>query len=61
MSDGDSMARLGTPACLAFPFRVGAAGPAGKRRGGQVTRETRTGPVHTPGAAGFSSLFGGRG
>ena len=28
MSESDSMARLGTPACLAFPFRVGAAGPA---------------------------------
>ena len=58
MSDGDSMARLGTPACLAFPFRVGAAGPAVSRGADYVREQIEQVLFTTPGERVFRSEFG---
>ena len=58
MSDGDSMARLGTPACLAFPFRVGAAGPAVSRGADHVREQIEQILFTTPGERVFRSEFG---
>jgi len=58
MSDGDSMARLGTPACLAFPFRVGAAGPAVSRGADHVREQIEQVLFTTPGERVFRSEFG---
>src|SRR5215831_2123151 len=58
MSDGDSIARLGTPACLAFPFRVGAAGPAVSRGAGHAREQIEQVLFTTPGERVFRSEFG---
>jgi hypothetical protein len=58
MSDGDSIARLGTPACLAFPFRVGAAGPAVSRGVDHVREQIEQVLFTTPGERVFRSEFG---
>lgn len=58
MTDGDSMARLGTPACLAFPFRVGAAGPAVSRGADHVREQIEQVLFTTPGERVFRSEFG---
>jgi hypothetical protein len=58
MSNGDSMARLGTPACLAFPFRVGAAGPAVSRGADHVRAQIEQVLFTTPGERVFRSEFG---
>ena len=58
MSEGDSMARLGTPACLAFPFRVGAAGPAVSRGADYVREQIEQVLFTTPGERVFRSEFG---
>lgn len=58
MSEGDAMARLGTPACLAFPFRVGAAGPAVSRGADYVREQIEQVLFTTPGERVFRSEFG---
>ena len=58
MSESDSMARLGTPACLAFPFRVGAAGPAVSRGADYVREQIEQVLFTTPGERVFRSEFG---
>src|SRR5262245_62717518 len=57
MSNGDSMARLGTPACLSFPFRVGAAGPAVSRGADHVREQIEQVLFTTPGERVFRSEF----
>ena len=52
------MARLGTPACLAFPFRVGAAGPAVSRGADYVREQIEQVLFTTPGERVFRSEFG---
>jgi hypothetical protein len=59
MSDGDSVARLGTPACLAFPFRVGASGPAVSRGTAHAREQIEQVLFTTPGERVFRSEFGG--
>jgi hypothetical protein len=59
MSDSDSVARLGTPACLAFPFRVGASGPAVSRGAAHVREQIEQVLFTTPGERVFRSEFGG--
>ena len=58
MSEGDAMARLGTPACLAFPFRVGAAGPVVSRGADHVREQIEQVLFTTPGERVFRSEFG---
>lgn len=58
MSDSDSVARLGTPACLAFPFRVGASGPAVSRGAAHVRDQIEQVLFTTPGERVFRSEFG---
>jgi hypothetical protein len=58
MSNGVSVARLGTPACLAFPFRVGAAGPAVSRGADHVREQIEQVLFTTPGERVFRSEFG---
>src|SRR6266702_2596815 len=58
MSDSDSVTRLGTPACLAFPFRVGAAGPAVSRGTDHVHEQIEQVLFTTPGERVFRSEFG---
>jgi hypothetical protein len=58
MSEGDAMARLGTPACLAFPFRVGPAGPAVSRGADYVREQIEQVLFTTPGERVFRSEFG---
>jgi uncharacterized protein len=58
MSNGDSMARLGTPACLAFPFRVGAGGPVVSRGADHVRAQIEQVLFTTPGERVFRSEFG---
>lgn len=58
MSDGDSVTRLGTPACLAFPFRVGPAGPLVSRGADHVREQIEQVLFTTPGERVFRSDFG---
>ena len=58
MSNGDSVARLGTPACLAFPFRIGAAGPSVSRGADHVREQIEQVLFTTPGERVFRSEFG---
>jgi len=58
MSNGDPIARLGTPACLAFPFRVGAAGPTVSRGADHVREQIEQVLFTTPGERVFRSEFG---
>jgi hypothetical protein len=58
MSDGASLARLGTPTCLAFPFRVGAAGPAVSRGADHVREQIEQVLFTTPGERVFRAEFG---
>ena len=58
MSNGDSITRLGTPACLAFPFRVGAAGPTVSRGADHVREQIEQVLFTTPGERVFRSEFG---
>jgi uncharacterized protein len=58
MSNGDSIGRLGTPACLAFPFRVGAAGPTVSRGADHVREQIEQVLFTTPGERVFRSEFG---
>jgi len=58
MSNGDSIARLGTPACLAFPFRVDAAGPTVSRGADHVREQIEQVLFTTPGERVFRSEFG---
>ncbi len=59
MTDTDGLARLGTPACLAFPFRVGASGPAVSRGAAHVRELIEQVLFTTPGERVFRSEFGG--
>jgi phage baseplate assembly protein W len=58
MSDSDSVTRLGTPACLAFPFRVGEGGPAVSRGADHVREQIEQVLFTTPGERVFRSEFG---
>jgi hypothetical protein len=58
MSERDPLARLGTPACLAFPFRVGADGPAVSRGAAHVREQIEQVLFTTPGERVFRSEFG---
>lgn len=58
MSSGDPVARLGTPACLAFPFRIGAAGPAVSRGADHVRELIEQVLFTSPGERVFRSEFG---
>jgi hypothetical protein len=58
MSNGDSGARLGTPACLAFPFRIGAEGPSVSRGADHVRQQIEQVLFTTPGERVFRSEFG---
>jgi Bacteriophage baseplate protein W len=58
MSNGDAMTRLGTPACLTFPFRVGAAGPTVSRGADHVREQIEQVLFTTPGERVFRSEFG---
>ena len=58
MSDSNSVARLGTPACLAFPFRVGAAGPAVSRGADHLREQIEQVLFTTPGERVYRSEFG---
>jgi uncharacterized protein len=58
MSQSDSTARLGTPACLAFPFRVAAAGPMVSRGATHVREQIEQVLFTTPGERIFRSEFG---
>src|SRR5262245_13761647 len=58
MTDRDALARLGRPACLAFPFRVGASGPAVSRGGAHVRELIEQVLFTTPGERVFRSEFG---
>jgi phage baseplate assembly protein W len=58
MSNGNSIARLGTPACLAFPFRIGAAGPTVSRGADHVREQIEQVLFTTPGERVFRSEFG---
>ena len=49
MSDGGSVTRLGSPACLAFPFRVAATGPAVSRGADHVREQIEQVLFTTPG------------
>jgi phage baseplate assembly protein W len=50
--------RLGTPACLAFPFRVGASGPAVSRGAEHVREQIEQVLFTTPGERVFRPEFG---
>jgi phage baseplate assembly protein W len=58
MSETDPLARLGTPACLAFPFRVDASGPAVSRGAAHVREQIEQILFTTPGERVFRSDFG---
>lgn len=58
MSERSSRAKLGTPACLAFPFRVGASGPAVSRGSAHVREQIEQVLFTTPGERVFRSEFG---
>jgi hypothetical protein len=58
MSDRDPLARLGTPACLAFPFRVGPSGPAVSRGAAHVREQIEQVLFTTPGERVFRADFG---
>jgi hypothetical protein len=58
MSDGNSVTRLGNPACLAFPFRIGAAGPQVSRGADHVREQIEQVLFTTPGERVFRSDFG---
>jgi hypothetical protein len=58
MSNGDSVARLGTPGCLSFPFRVGAAGPSISRGADHVREQIEQVLFTTPGERVFRAEFG---
>jgi uncharacterized protein len=58
MSNRESLARLSTPACLAFPFRVGASGPAVSRGAEHVREQIEQVLFTTPGERVFRSEFG---
>jgi len=59
MSDGDSVTRLGSPACLAFPFRVGTTGPAISRGADHVRQQIEQVLFTAPGERVFRTEFGG--
>lgn len=58
MSSGDSVTRLGTPACLAFPFQVGTAGPAVSQGADHVRQQIEQVLFTTPGERVFRADFG---
>jgi len=55
----DPLARLGTPACLAFPFRISASGPAVSRGAEHVRGQIEQVLFTTPGERVFRAEFGG--
>ena len=59
MSDTNQGQRLGNPACLAFPFRVTAAGPATSRRSAHVREQIEQVLFTLPGERVFRPEFGG--
>ena len=59
MTDRDPLARLGSPACLAFPFRVAASGPAVSRGVDHTREQIEQVLFTTPGERVFRSEFGG--
>ena len=58
MNEGNAMARASKNACLAFPFRVGAAGPAVSRGADYVREQIEQVLFTTPGERVFRSEFG---
>ncbi len=54
----DKMQRLGDPAYLAFPFRMGESGPATSRRGDHIREQIEQVIFTTPGERVFRPEFG---
>src|SRR6266540_4753548 len=58
MSNRDNLARLADPACLAFPFRVGATGPQTSRAAAHAREQIEQVLFTAPGERVFRPDFG---